>query len=608
MKRFPRTRGRTSRSLLLVLAVLSAGTGSGLLFPPLLGGQDRGPRILGEEDRYLRLVASVITPGSISAPVRGVWFQHDRRDPRGPVWGHGRMTEDRHLRVFDWEGSVVRSVRTGMRRAVDLVQDRRGLVSVIDHSGTIHRAGLGIPHGELPRFAPLADLAVTPRGMWLDRNDNYFVTATPREIIHVSAAGRVLWRRNLPSAIRAEVCTGDGSALFLATGDGAVYLFRDDGSGRVVFRLEEPFAAMAYDPGVSPLRIVGVDDSGAVSALTVLEDNTGRRQWTRRFPAGTTLLGIDRDGGVWLLDRHHTIVVLDREGNEGKRITVPGSTRDRSALNGIYRQLYVVDDENRLRTIAHDGHVESALQLRDSPRSILFVPETGELLVEYGEWRLEVYRTGSTGSTAGPAHRPASTAAADRESLRSSALGMLVATVLEGNSRVERERALLVLRDRVEEESLFGHVAAARTGAIHLLRELASDRNFPGVRREAASVLGLFLDLPSRSALVEAIRSDPDTGTVSHVVRELARYPAMERDALEYGRARLRNSTGDNARVLVAGLLDYLETVIVPGQHYAGTERSLLEGTIREILASPSATREQLRRGARILERITDPR
>ncbi len=157
-----------------------------------------------------------------------------------------------------------------------------------------------------------------------------------------------------------------------------------------------------------------------------------------------------------------------------------------------------------------------------------------------------------------------------RESSRSpsaggSALEAYADTVLAGMSRNDRRTLLESLESRIREGRMYGNVAAVRSVLIDLVGE-SLDRSGrfddPAIRRDAARLLGLIGDLPSRDALSQAVRYDPDATVVAAALTSVTSTGKDAPDTIIHGLRRFETGTAAERRVIGTALLQGVVRVV----------------------------------------------
>lgn len=558
---------------------------------------------------YLRFSREEVTAGAVSAPITVLRYNVSGNRPRETALGPAIMTEDRHIRIYNENGEVVRTGRTGLRRATGVVQDRSGFIYAADPSGRVVR--LSPDRGTSRTLLPGQNESVK---IWNDPVGNLYVLRASGEILHISAAGSLLWRRSLTARIAATA--SNSTFLFVATTDGRVYHFDSSGSGGVVFRTEQALTQLRVGVIERSLSLVGGDENGNIVRIVLDSgdggsgnlggDLGGRRSWLAPMARGAELIDVDAQGNVWVIESDGTIIVLDSQGTRRGSVRINDLAVERTALNPIRNRLYLVDEENRLLTILPDGHIDGSLQLASTPASIHYLPAIDELVILYDDWRLEVY----TGP--GPPSGLKIQELNRREALRParasvSALRSLGDTVLQGSSEAERHRLLGVLHTRLVDAQLFGDVAHARTIAVGLLTETDNlPRNdYPEVRMRAVAFLGRILDTPSRSALSSAVRGDPDIRVASHALKMLALHALDDSHVLDHGLQRWMRSRSQERDMIAEAIISFVEALVGVGGHYAPADVPIMLRVARE-LAANVVSQEYRSRALRVLSILSD--
>lgn len=549
-------------------------------------------------EHFLRFAREDVTPGRISAPVVALQHSEERGGRSERLWRLALMTEDRHIRLYERTGEKVKSVRTGIRTATMIIQDRSGLVYLVELQGSIVR--LNIDRITARRIVTPGAASI---GAWNDPQGNLYVLGSPRDVSHISAAGVLLWRRSLPSRI--TTFASDANDLFIATADGRIFRFDSTGQGSVLFRTESPLEQISTALIDRDLVIIGIDAGGEVSAIRS-GISGGRRIWSAKKASGAVLIGVDDQGNSWLVDPEDYLVVLSPRGDPKATVRIPGIAISRLAINRSRNRLYVVDAENRLLTVLSDGHIDGSLQLATTPYSVQYLSETDELIVIHTDWRIEVYR--GSGTQSPPRVRiPTSIDSPADTRGQTSALRALGDAVLDGTSRSERERLVTTLQNRVDDAQLFGDVAIARSLAIRLLTEpeRVPRIDFPDIRIRAVTVLEAFLDAPSRQALSQAIVRDPDHRVASSALKALSRSESDNLSVLDRGYERWRRAEAPERAIIAEGIVSFLEALVGDGGIHSVSERTRIIRVATE-LSSAAVNPEHRKRTVRILQVIAE--
>lgn len=522
---------------------------------------------------------SGVTPGEISAPVTDIWISPGTPGTLGAprtTGGETRegspmlvvATEDRHLRVYNPSGEVVRTIRTGFRGTPVVIREHRDLLILLGDRGQMVR--VDVQSGSV---VPLGTVAGTISHGWRDAGGNIYLIADRREMLHVSAAGTLLWRRHLPAHVRDAVDVR--GEILVALSDGSVFRFDETGSGTVVYR---GVAVREMRPGGSAREdpVVGIiDQDSFLHILRRQENGMLTVMWSREVPRETRLYGSDTAGHYWLLEDRRTVRILTAEGEEAGRLSIPGVSFVDLAVDSAARTAFVVDSAAVVRRVSPEGVVLQRLDLGDIPLEVTFNRATGLLVFQFSDWRYEVFGRAALEEPGADQWsfgvlRGASLAEARRAGARGS-LAALAQTALGGTSRREREALLQVVVQRLDSRELYGNVAAARQVLGDLLSEgyraprvdrgrVAND--FPGVRLAAVEQLARFLDHDSRRALTDSVRHDPVPLVVSRALHALAPYPRDEFLAVDHGMQRFRQATRQADRdVLAEGIIAMVESL-----------------------------------------------
>jgi hypothetical protein len=556
------------------------------------------PDTLRSREDYLRHSWENFTPGAVSAPVSAVWYDATTGAVSGRrSWTLALLTEDRHLRLFDIEGENVLELRVALRAAADLLQERSGAVILVDRFGTLRRVNL-----RTGTITEVIRTGLDSRRAWIDRQGNFYMVSESGEIAHVSAAGRLMWRRSVPTPVH-SVNTGAGE-LLVAPGDGTVLRFDSDGRGRVVVRGDEPFLEIRIATVRGRSLLAGVDAAGVLSVFE-RDSPGGRRLWSVPVGRGSSIGAIDDEGRSWVTTPDERLLLVDESGATKIELDLPGVHPDRVAVDTRRMKAYVVDGDNRIRTIGSGGRVEAALQLRQTPQTLDYVPETGELVARYENWLLEVFRT--TGRSL-PVEVPGGARSQpERDDESPGALRTLAASVLESPSERDRVRLLDDLDERMRAAELYGQVSTVRSVLIDIATEVYSvsmtrrgadpgGKDFPAVRLRAVELLGFFADVASRDALTQAVTRDPDPTVAARALRLLAETGNDEFNALERGYQRFRGAGEQERSTLASGLVVLLEVLNGDDAVQAEASQDRIRQIAMEIAAS--SVSEDLRRRA----------
>lgn len=561
------------------------------------------PDTIRSRDDYLRHSWEDFTPGAVSAPVSAVWHGAANGSDRGRRrWALALLTEDRHLRLFDIEGEAVLELRVALRSAADLLQERSGAVILVDRFGTLRRVNL-----RTGTVTEVIRTGMDSRHAWIDQQGNFYMVSESGEIAHVSAAGNLMWRRTVPPPVHSVTTTAE--ELLMAPGDGSILSFDDHGRGRVLFRGEEPFREIHAATIGRRSVVAGMDEAGTLSMIE-RDGSGGRRLWSVHIGRDSSIAAIDHEGGSWVTTAaDDQLLLVDQEGSPQFELKLPGTHPERIAIDTRRLKAYVVDSDNRIRTIGSGGRVEAALQLRRTPQSLDFLPQTGELVVRYENWLLEVFRT--TGRSL-PVEVSIGAHARPVEGERSpGALRTLAKSVMAGPSERDRVRLLDDLEERMRTAELYGQVSSTRAVLTDLATEayagtsalrgdsgrgVPGGKDFPTVRRRAVELLGYFSDLASRDALTNAAARDPDPRVAARALELLAATGIDEFNALERGHQRFRVGDERERSILAPGMVAMLEALSGDSALHAAAGRARIGQIALEIAATPLA--EDLRRRA----------
>ncbi len=525
----------------------------------------------------LELIWSGVSPGEISGAGAAVRLVVSSSTPEALL---ALSTEDRHTRLYRVNGEMALEVRTGFRHVTAVLQERAGTLLVAGDRGGVAR--IDPDSGGVQRLAALqGDLG----GVWPDAAGNLFVLKGNREILHLSAAGRILWQRSLPSPVRAAVWAF--GALYLATGDGGLFRFDSSGNGEVIHR------STAVTQMTAVPRRFPRSDGEMVELLTVDQDQflhllqvdlrrgsvQVRRVWSREVPGETRLLGSDQQGYHWIAEMvgstPRAIQILDSTGELKGRFISPGVALTTVVLNQSGGNAYAVDEDGRLLVIDAAARVEQTIRLEEPPLALVMNAATGHLLLRFPDWRYTVYRESqpATPEIDPVWYEP------PRPAGFTGALGALATTVFSGTSAQERVVLLDVLTNRLDEGALFGQVDEFRNILVYLMTEAYSApvtvrgtpvNDFPGIRLQAIGLLEQLLDVPTRQALTQVVRHEPQELVVAQALQALGAFPRDQFGALEAGMARFRSASRDATRITLAtGLVALIEELAVSPQTVA---------------------------------------
>lgn len=498
---------------------------------------------------WLILTAEGVSPGAITAPPIEIDL--------GGQLGFVVTTEDRTMRFIEpiFGSEVVASVGFHARAAAYRADPATFIL--IGERLEMSRVDLGSGRGVRVRgrLDPRHGWTVVERagfpGAILDARGNLYLLSGTTRIIHMSAAGTVLWARDLPTP---PISYADaGGVLYLALQNGLVMRFDENGSGRSVLRLRSEPTSLAVDRWNGGGAILVAERSGGLSRYA-LGGAEPRELWTRRFDAPPRI--VDVAGGTAFIAAGGRVYAVDRYGLD--RWSIDASARSDGSICIIddKRGAFLSDDgtlvgfssENLLDPVGLDGEVTA----------IDALPRRGALLVRYGDWSWQVW-------TIEPRDERALAAAATRPSEEppaTTALGALVDLALESPTAGRGERAIAIVEERIDGAELYGDVTTARRLAVGLLTEVSRggfDR--PDIRLRAVRILARLLDDTSRAALVRAVRDDPEADVAAEAVSALARWGIEEEGVFAVVLARFRSEDDRGRRTLAEPIVRLLESL-----------------------------------------------
>ena len=524
---------------------------------------------------------------------------------------------------MDYAGQLVTEYRTGIRDPHAVLHLSGGVLQVVNSGGTPHLFGYynGRFHGATADVSRTATDTAAPIAIYPDPHDNLYTLIAPGVIRYTSAAGRRLYERPLPAAIRSHAV--DGETLFIGLTDGRLFGFFRDGRGEVLTRLPAPIVDLRVPLDGRSRYLLALDESGTVYRLDPHASGGGnqrelRIRWSRdlsgeirggrlRFAASAAAAptAIYAVGGG--------LGVLAADGELLWVRTVPGTGFQWAGAYEFPAFVTAVTTDGRLFVFDAAGELVAVRQLQRRPVALYPLPRRGQLFVEYPEWRYELLElrdrsaaappdeNGETGASRLPVLFSGGTTISVSGYARSGALGALSGSVLDGTSREERRSLLKTLHNRLERESLFGAVETFRASLVELSQEAYRDprgrggvvqNDFPTVRRAAVELLANLGDRPSRRALAEVIRHDPDPNVVAAALRAIAAGGRDDVSAVVIGYERFQRFADRERAVVAAALVDCLE-VVVPAREVHDVARFQEIAVELAAAAVPRSVRER---------------
>lgn len=491
----------------------------------------------------------MVAPGMVTAEPRSFWYLSGARRPGDSSRNDALAlsTEDRHLRLFDSTGEMVRDLRLGFRSATHLFQEPGGTILAIDSRGRVLRGSF-----ERGLTWPVASLAKAPRFVWRDPSGNILVFGENREIFQKSAAGKLLWMRSMPASLSGAVPLGP--FLFAALENGRIFRFDESGRGSSFFSFPFPLDSFAATVFRGRLLMAASSFDGSLSLVKSDGPNPEviRQKWRRASSGRSRFLGFDNEGRLWYLEGGR-LQVVGPEGESRGSVVVHLLDPDLVVLDSHRGRAFLVDQDRRLLTLTSRGVVDASFQLAHRPEKITLLPSLGQLVVLYRDWRVQVFRIGSGAGEV--REMPRHPSWRSTEGAAGGALAQLASTVFSGGARGERERLFTLGQELLDDARLSGHVTTFRSMSITALEEVRRGRDFPEIRLRAVALLASLLDGPSRAALASAV-DDPDARVASRAMSALALYGADDFGALQRGYLRFSASSAGDQKTLAPGLAE----------------------------------------------------
>lgn len=512
-------------------------------------------------------VMSGVTPGAVSPAIFHI-RPHADAPHRLTLF-----TEDRHGQMIDpsVDEAVISRV-TGLRRVHVGVREPGDTVVVVGDRGRLYRFD---PWAE--RTTVVRTLPGEVEQMWRDGRGNFLARTRAGVVMHLSAAGTLLWEaRPGGGVVAGEWIHG---RVVLRTADGG--LVQVDESGAAIPLVPPPESGTVQVVGHSAARIreggapalVVVTNDGSVERWEqqrILQDSAGnltvssRRLWRWEPPGeGNTaveLLGTDGGGHHWVLVGEREVYVITPGGELRGAPThwhEPIVHRVLEVGRGV---LWVVDPRGGVQTIDGAGVISERYDLAGVPRGLQYAPGSGTVVVLHNDWRYQLFQSTTprlTQSAIAPVPIPIPANTSATAPLRS-----LADTALRGTSLSEREALLRVIQERMNRRVLAGQVVLVQDILLRLATEpyRGGGPDLPAVRGEAVRLLGFFADDATRRELTRIVEQDPSALVVSRALRELARFPRDQHGAVPGGVERFRTSQRSPDRnMIAAGLVAYLE-------------------------------------------------
>ena len=564
---------------------------------------------------YLSLVWEEVAPGRVIVQPIGV------NTDDGPAVL--LITENRRARLLDDHGTEIAETRTGIRDVDAALREGADRLLLVPSSPRGRPAvRLSYVEGRLltvgrPASAQ-AVLLPDPRAVALDDQGLVYSVDGGGTIAHASAAGGMLWQRSLPA--RAVDVFRHRGLVVVASADGRLIAFDGAGDATEILRWNAPIevgVSFAPTPSGDDSRILVVDRDGALTlfhgrgesvvpvepAWTI--SRPGPEPADRFDPVILPLVG-PSDAAVVVPGPDGGMSALSVAGREVWNIRGPGASFITAIAAPPFRGVVASTDDDRLIPIDSRGVVGPSLVLPRRPARVTWLETTGRLVVEYPDWRVQVFSLEGTVAEDGP-DRPRTGTRGGRQVSPGrppsglTALDALADSVLSGGSERDRADLLGSLRSRRMEGRLFGRVGAVRRilGALltetyraPLVRGTVIANDFPAVRRGAVEELSNYLDVESRRFLADAVRHDPDLAVAAAALEAIARYGVDDVGALSAAVERYERSDGRGRRVLAPALLSHLEDTTI-----RTTDPRLFERVLSAVVTS-DVPREIRRRAA----------
>lgn len=553
-----------------------------------------------------------VTSGAVVADPMGL---HTRDGGRLLV-----LTEDRQARLYTAAGNPAGGARTGLRRVAGWLETPGAMLLVPVPGRSDALQWLAHADGRLAGGGRLVsvDRALVPdaRFVQMDGEGLLYSLDADGMVAHASLVGGVLWERSLPG--RPVAALPSGGRVIVPLSSGRVMILDGAGRGRELVDLQTPLTdgvADSRDPRLvlrgNDGRVMGLAlPSGAVEEPRRPEELV---RWTRlaepadRDPVPD--MAIHASGSEWQViypERDGGVAALDWRGRVVWERRVPGSPIERIVSLAPAPYVALVDRDARIVVLGGDGRLSSTVQLRSRPARVVWSSRTGQLVVTYADWGIEVYdlRFSEAEQRSLPSTQEGGPGAGTAVPPQPDPFGALRAradAVLAGSSRAERVDLLDSLRSQRERAVLFGRVGEASSILAEMLSEayrapqLRTGRvinDFPDLRRAVVGELALIMDRRSRSALAEAIALDPDPTVVA---ASLAAWASWGRTAAiaDPALSRFRRADAAGRAILAPALIDVLEF-----SDLAATDPAAAQALVDQLVRS-DVSGELRRRAAR---------
>jgi len=500
-----------------------------------------------------RRLAQGVTPGAVTAPP--VELELDGRI------GIVLSTEDRVLRFLEPETGFEIAVPVGFQVRVPVYRRDPPLFVLFGDRLAMSRADLSRRRSVPVRNAfdrsygwTTVDRPGFPEARF-DRNGNIYLFSGTTRIVHMSAAGTVLWTRDLPAPPVAVVA--GGGVVYAALENGLIMRFDEHGTGTSLIRLRALPVSLAYDHSSGAGALCISDKDGGLTRYT-LTDGDPRREWTRLLDqsegaAEPRILAVVEDS--CFIRSGDRLRAIDRYGRDRWTAEVSG------AIHVIDRDRVLSIDRDGTVDIVTDRETRRIAELDASPEAFDLLPLSRSVFIRYRDWSWELRALEPVRDAPGPGYSPV---AASREP-NPTALSGLADLALDSSSAAQRDRVLSIVEERIESAELYGDVTTARRFALDLLAEVSrGERSLdrPDVRRRAVSILAVYLDDGSRAALLRVVRDDPDTTVAAAAIHALAGWGIETADTAATVAARF-NREGDRGRLVLAEpIVEFLESLV----------------------------------------------
>lgn len=517
-------------------------------------------------------------------------------------------TEDRRIRLFDREGGVIDSYRTGLRDPLvfDLLPigfDREErythLIRTVDVDGA---SGVVSFYGDRFRGARSENSTVET---WyrssgtIDRRnaiagyrdplENSYILSRPGTIHYISANGYLLWSRSLPAPIRRTF--SDATTVYVALSDGRLYAFYGEGEGSMVYRSDDPIQDIAVLRDENADFLVVLTAAGRLVRLNRSREGGDPRiglieGWSRDVSADLRTETIhfsqpQLTGQIVLFGEGREIVVYDANGHIRWEREIPGTGfLDVVSIPGFEGVVGVTRDA---RIVAFDAMGESigVVQLSDSPTKVTALPRLRQVVVEYPNWEYEVF---SLDAVDGPPQDEGGSGRSYTDEIAvfpsvsirrigegESALERYADAVLSGVSQSDRHKLLDSIEDRLSSHELFGSVSETKTTLYRIAQESYGgprivggvvQNNFPEVRKRAVELLGYFGDRSTRRMFASIVRYDPEPHVVSTALNSARNTGFDDAGVADWAYERFKTASPPEQSELAEALVTFLAAIV----------------------------------------------